>query len=233
MSMKKPLGVVVSLVLAAGLAACNLSRASSQPTPDVNALYTAAAASLIAQFNDQQTQTAAAATPTPSASPTSLVTFAPLPTLPLGLTPFGTFTFSTPGTGLTPIASAPPLPGGTGVYSFPVGCDDAMYVGETKPYDKTTMSALNSFKKGWSLQNTGTCTWGKGYKFAFKSGNQMQGIDIQILNDTDFTDPGHSQAFVVRLVAPKDPGEYVGSWQMQNDKGTWFGSVVTVDIIVQ
>lgn len=231
MSLKSSFGILASVLLATALASCNLSRASSQPTPDVNALYTAAAGTLVAQFNDQQTQTAAAVTPTPLASPTSLVTFAPLPTLPLGLTPFGTFTFSTPAAGLTPLPTA--LPQGTGVYSFPVGCNDAMYIGETKPFDKTTMSSLNAFKKGWSLQNTGTCTWGKNYKFAFKSGEQMEGVDVQILNDTQYTDPGHSQAFIIHMVAPKDPGEYVGRWQMQDDKGTWFGSVVTVDIIVQ
>jgi hypothetical protein len=229
MSLKKPLGVVAALLLVAALTACNLAKAS-QPTPDVNALYTAAAGTLVAQFNDQQTQTAAAVTPTPLASPATLATFAPLPTLPLGLTPFGTFAFSTPAGGLTPL---PTLPQGTGVYSFPVGCNDAQFIGETKPFDKTTMSPLNGFKKGWSLQNVGTCSWGKGYTFAFKSGDQMQGIDVQINTDTQFTDPGHSQAFVIRMVAPKATGEYIGRWQMQDDKGVWFGSVVTVDIIVQ
>ncbi len=223
------LGVIAGLVLASLVTGCNLSR-STEPTPDVNALYTQAADTLIAQFNDQQTQTAAAVPPTPAASPTSIVTFAPLPTLPVGLTPFGTFTFSTPAGGLTPL---PTLPQGTGVYSFPVGCNDAMYIGETKPFDKTTESPLTAFKKGWSLQNTGTCSWGKGYTFAFKSGDQMDGSNIQIINETQYTDPGHSQAFVVHLVAPKASGEYIGRWQMQDDKGTWFGSIVTVDIIVQ
>ncbi len=227
---KKTLGLIAGLLLATALSACNLARAS-QPTPDVNALYTAAAGTLVAQFNDQQTQTAAAVPPTSAATPTALATFAPLPTLPVGLTPLGTFTFTTPGAGLPTIA--PALPQGTGVYSFPVGCNDAMYIGETKPLDKTTMSGLTTFKKGWSLQNVGTCTWGKGYSFAFKSGDQMDGTDIPIINTDQYTTPGHSQAFVVHLVAPKTAGEYKGLWQMKDDKGTWFGSIVSVDIIVQ
>ena len=226
---KKRIGALVGLLLAGALTACNLSRAS-QPTPDVNALYTEAAGTLVAQFNDQQTQTAAAASPTPALSPTPLATLAPLPTLAVGLTPFGTFTFSTPGAGLT--TPLPTLPQGTGVYSFPVGCDDAQYIGETKPFDKAQLDPLTAFKKGWSLLNVGTCTWDEGYMFAFKSGDEMQGSDVKIVTSDQFTAPGHSQAFVVHLITPHDPGEYIGKWQMKNDSGVWFGSVVSVDIVV-
>ncbi len=225
---KKPLGALATLLLATALTACNLARASG-PTPDVNALYTDAASTLIAQFNDQQTQTAAAASPTPAVSPTPLATFAPLPTLPLGLTPFGTFTFTTPGAGLTPL---PTLPQGTGVYSYPVGCNDAQYIGETKPLDGAQMDPLQLFKKGWSMQNVGTCTWDEGYSFSFKSGDQMQGEDQKIINTDQFTQPGHSQAFVVHFQAPKAPGTYKGFWQMKDDKGAWFGSLVYVEIVV-
>ncbi len=228
MQPKRTLGIVAGVLLASALTACNLARAS-QPTPDVNALYTEAAATLVSQLNDQQTQTAAAAPPTSEASPTPLATFAALPTLPAGLTPIGTFTFSTPGAGLPTIP--PPIPQGTGVYSFPVGCNDAMFIGETVP-DKTQIEPQTQFKKAWSLQNTGTCTWDKGYVFAFKSGDQLQGENQPIINEDQYTEPGHSQAFVVHLMTPKQPGEYIGSWQMQDDKGTWFGSVVTVDVIV-
>ncbi len=228
MSPRKSLGVVGGLLLGTVLTACNLARAS-QPTPDANALYTEAAGTLIAQFNDQQTQTAAAATPTPEVTVTALGTFAPLPTLPLGLTPFGTLSFNTPTGGLTPL---PTLPQGTGTFSFPVGCDDAQFVGETKPLDGDHLAPLTAFKKGWSMLNVGTCSWTNGYAFAFKSGDQMQGLDIKILNQDQFTDPGHSQAFVEHLVAPKQHGEYIGYWQMQNVSHVWFGSLVRVDINV-
>lgn len=61
---RKTLAVVTAIAAALLLAACNIGK-SPEPTPDVNALYTAAAETLVAQFNDQQTQTAQAATPTP------------------------------------------------------------------------------------------------------------------------------------------------------------------------
>ena len=51
-------------------------------------------------------------------------------------------------------------------------------------------------------------------------------------NEDQFTQPGHSQAFVVHLQAPKAKGEYIGYWQMKTDAGEWFGSLVSIDIIV-
>ena len=60
----------------------------------------------------------------------------------------------------------------------------------------------------------------------------MSGEDIRIVNEDQFTQPGHSQAFVVHLQAPKAKGEYIGYWQMKTDTGEWFGSLVSIDIIV-
>jgi hypothetical protein len=48
-------------MLMTALTGCNIGRAP-EPTADVNALYTAAAETLIAQFGEQQTQTAQAVT---------------------------------------------------------------------------------------------------------------------------------------------------------------------------
>lgn len=224
----KRVAVVGSLVLTAALAACNLAKASA-PTPDTNALYTQAADTLIAQFSDQQTQTAAAVSPTPIASPTPLASLAPLSTLPVGLTPFGTLTFGTPAGGLTPLATL--APAGTVVNGMAVGCNNASFAGETIP-DGTKIDAGASFKKAWQLENTGTCAWAKGYSFAFKSGDQMEGTDVKIINDADVTEPGHSNSFVVGMVAPSASGTYTGTWQMKDDKGTWFGSAVWVKIVV-
>jgi hypothetical protein len=134
----------------------------------------------------------------------------------------------------TPSTLAPTRPSGTGLFSFPVGCDDAMFIGETRPYDKAQMRPDKLFDKGWSLQNVGTCTWDEGYSFAFKDGERFS-VDnpaIRISLESQFTAPGHSQSFIFHMTAPRLPGEYVGQWQMKNDQGVWFGSIVTVDIIV-
>jgi hypothetical protein len=214
--------LVVAIAGVLILSACNIGR-SAEPTPDVNALYTAAAETLIAQFNEQQTQTAQAVTPTPQASPTPLASPSPLPTFALpGLTPLGTLA-----PGLTPL----PTTAAGGAVSFPVGCNDAKFISETVP-DKTKIDAQKEFKKAWSMLNVGTCAWDEGYTFAFKSGERLSGNDVKITKEEDFTEPGGSQAFVVTLKAPNKVGEFIGYWQMRDDEGTWFGSLVSVYIIV-
>src|SRR5512135_3442428 len=68
------------LIVSVVLASCNLQSAS-QPTPDVNAIFTAAAQTVQAQIS----QTAAAnptATMTVTVTPTPTLELPPLPTLP-------------------------------------------------------------------------------------------------------------------------------------------------------
>lgn len=213
---------VTTLLLAAALTSCNIG-ATPQPTIDVNAIFTFAAGTMNAQLNDQGTQTAQAASPTPAA------TFTPLATFPV--TPLGTpFSITTPGGG----AALPTTASGGGTLgSTAVGCDNSNYLSETKPDDGTQVTAGTDFTKGWSLQNTGTCAWKAGYSFAFDSGDQMAGKDIVLSKSEDFTDPGHSQTFIIKLQAPASAGEYKGYWRMKNATGTAFGSRVWVDIVVK
>lgn len=219
---RKKLAVGAALTAMLILTACNIGKAP-EPTPDVNALYTQAAETLVAQFNEQQTQTAGAATPTLQASPTPLASPSPFPTFALA----GSTPFSTLGPGLTAL----PTTAAGGPVSFPVGCNDAKFISETIP-DKTKIDAQKDFKKAWSMLNVGTCTWDEGYTFAFKSGERLSGNDIKITKEQDFTKPGESQAFVVAMKAPNKVGDFIGYWQMRDDAGTWFGSLVSVYIIV-
>jgi hypothetical protein len=180
MYFKKFFGAAMALMLTAGLASCNIGKAAA-PTPDVNALYTAAAGTMLAQLGDQQTQTAAAVSPTPFSSPTALDTFTPLPTFPIGVTPFGTpfgtpFTFGTPGA-LTPLPTS--LTPGITAGGFAVGCNNAVFVAETIP-DKTVFTKGKKFSKAWEFLNTGTCQWDQGYGFYLKSGDQLTGQDVVI-----------------------------------------------------
>ena len=234
MQMNKLAWAVTVFLLAISLVSCNIGK-KAEPTPDVNAIYTAAAGTTFAQLNAQQTQTAQAVSPTPFASPTALATFTPLPTFPIapGVTPFGLtgtpFLLNTPLGGLTPLAAASLPPG---AFSNPVGCDDAMLVGETVP-DGTKVDPFEVFNKSWSFVNVGTCTWDEGYIFAFKSGDRLQGVDVRFRFDNDFVKPGRGVAFNIELTAPGHQKEYKGYWQMKNDHGQWFGSLVWVDVIVK
>ena len=221
MYIKKIVGAGIVLFLGAALASCS-GGSTPQPTMDVGAIFTFAASTMNAQLNVQGTQTAQAASPTPA------VTFTPLPTFPV--IPLGTpYSLSTASGAVLPTASS----GGSTTGSTAVGCDNSSYLSETTPNDGTQETAGGTFKKGWSLQNTGTCSWNAGYTFAFVTGDQMDGKDIVLSKSTDFTDPGHSNTFNINLQAPATAGEYKGFWQMKNAAGTAFGSRVWVDIVVK
>ncbi len=222
---------VMAILIAALAGACS-SATPAEPTQDVNAVYTQAAELIATQFAMQQTQTAMAVQPT--AQPTA--------TLPAVLTP-PTFTvIGTPGTGSaptpfgsTPIATViPTLPSG-GSGSTANGCNDSQFVSETIP-DKTVIAAGKDFTKVWEILNTGTCTWEKGYVFAFLPDDStpgLQGYDIVFKEGDTTILPQHSQSFILKLKAPDAAGEYLGYWKMKDASGNFFGARVYVDIVVE
>lgn len=237
MRYKKLVWASAAIMLAAVLTSCNIGKAP-EPTPDVNAIYTGAAQTLIVDLAAKQTQTAAAApalpeaSPTPMASPTMLATFA----IGTGALPFGTpLTFGTPGTPSSLLIST--LPAGTSnallAYSFPVGPDNAAYLGN-KPKDKAQFKPGEEFDASFQLVNLGTSTWDEGYSFAFLEGEKLSATPTSILirSAADFVKPNAGITFITHMVAPKRTGEYIGYWQMVNDAGVRFGSKCFVDIIV-
>lgn len=246
----------ITLVLLGSLmiASCNVG-ASATPTTDVNALNTAIVGTTVAQLSGQLTSTALISpteTPAPAETIANLPTLAVLPTQDLSGAPsptlnvaaLPTFSFvntpvggnvSTPVAGSTPLATAVPNLNSGGQPSTKNGCNDALYVSDTPP-DGTVVTAGKEFQHAWELQNTGTCTWDEGYVFAFQpetSSSQIKGYDITIKSGDTFTDPGHTQSFIVKLIAPTTAGEYKGHWRMKDDQGNFFGSFVYLDIVVK
>jgi heat shock protein HslJ len=80
------------------------------------------------------------------------------------------------------------------------------------------------FVKSWRIQNTGTCAWDPGYTIAYVDGNHMaahmNGAPIALHGQTL---PGETYDIEVKLVAPREPGLYMGFWQMRNASGVYFG----------
>jgi hypothetical protein len=231
MRSKKIFWAAAVFVLTASLASCNIGK-SAGPTQDVSSIFTQAAGTMIAQFNDQQTQTALAA-PSQTDTPTAGATFTALPTFPVaGITPFGVggtaFVFNTP-VGGTPIATT----GGGPIYSTAVGCNNAAFVLDVTAPDKTVLAPARVFDKIWEILNSGTCTWGTGYQFAYQSGDRMAGADIKLTKFDKATAPAHTNSFVVWMKTPTTSGEYIGYWKMQTPAGVAFGQRFSVDIIVK
>jgi len=232
MQHQKFIWLALIVLLAASLASCNIGKAPA-PTPDVNAVYTSAAGTALAQINDQMTQTAQAIPPTPLPSPTTAPLSLPTIQLPPGVTAFapaGTqLAFPTLAAGLP---TATKVPSGAGTGSTAVGCNDALFLQETIP-DGTVMSPNKTFDKVWQFQNTGTCTWDDGFSFVFVSGDQMSGNNVSFNKQSDWVKPGFGTSFIVHLTAPSKAGTYQGYWQMKSDTGAFFGTRVWVKIVVQ
>jgi hypothetical protein len=186
-----------------------------EPTPDVNAIRTSAANTVVAEF----TLTAAAFTPT-SAPPTET----PTPELP---TETPTITFAT-----DPTQAALGTPAALcDNYSF-----DLTTLDVTVP-DGTPMTPGQEFVKTWKIRNTGICTWDTGYKAIFSySSPPNQQMGAQPVPLAALVAPGEEIEVSVQFKAPATPGEYTGYWQMVNSKGIPFGTkdfILIVKIVVQ
>jgi hypothetical protein len=196
--------VLTTLILAACAPATPIV-----PTPDVLAVRTSAAYTVVAEF----TLTAAAFTPTPMPTET------PLPTPePPTETPTGIFTTDPTQAALGTPASL---------------CDNYVFVGDVTIVDGTTMTAGQDFVKTWTIKNTGDCTWGDGYMPIYSYGGEMGGQPVPL---GVVVPPGGEVNVSVNFKAPTAIGEYSSYWQMVNPKGISFGTkenTLFVKIVVQ
>lgn len=243
MKFRKSLWLASAVILAVILTSCTLG-ATPAPTEDVGAIQTQAYSVVLTQVAMQQTQTALAVPPTPSPLPTN--TLSPLPSPTLGTPPtfapaggVGTpFAFNTQQPGLTPLASPISTLGVVSTITTKNGCNDGTFYGETAPYDKDKVVANKEFSKGWTIFNSGTCTWDEGYSFTFMpelSSPELEGYSIVLKKNApeDYTKPQHTQTFIVKLTSPKVAGEYKGFWKLKDDSGNFFGPLVSVWIVVK
>lgn len=199
------------LVCALLLSACGGTPAPTEPTPDVVAVRTSAARTVVAQF----TLTGAAFSPTPPAPPTE-----------------------TPAPVATDTATEPPVAQVTNAEGTPVDlCDkyswDVATVDVNYP-DNSVVSPGEDFTKTWKIKNTGSCAWGDGYALIFSYGERMGGQAAAL---SAAIAPSQEAEVSVNFTAPELPGTYFSSWTMRNDKGIAFqgndNKVLYVQIIVQ
>ncbi len=134
-----------------------------------------------------------------------------------------------------PIEPQPPIEPGPA----PGGCVDGMaYVADLSLDDNNMtnppqMAPGQTFRKGWRLQNIGTCTWDSAYALTYVNGNsslaRMGGSPVFVQGQVR---PGAFYDFWADLVAPLVPGTYQGFWSMRNGNGILFGQRVWVGITV-
>mgnify|MGYP000867237947 CR=1 FL=1 len=138
------------LILALSLSACGNAASATAPTDEAAALeavYTAAAATLFAQAAQ------ATATPLPTATPTPQATASPMPTI-------------------APVQDV--IVPTSANYAVSL-CDNSIYVSDVTIPDGTVLAPGESFTKTWRFQNTGTCAWSTSYSIVYVSGDAMSG----------------------------------------------------------
>jgi Ig-like domain from next to BRCA1 gene len=188
--------LVLFVVLATGLAGCNLPRADQASEPDVTQAYETVSARL--------TEAAALTPPATSTTAPTATTAATTPT-----------NQSTAATPTVKATSAPTSPAKL--------CDQAapgVPIDVTVP-DDTKMQPGEAFTKTWRLQNTGTCTWTKDYSMAVFSGEAMNAPSVVAMPSN--VAPGQSVDISADLTAPNSSGTYQGNWKLRNKEGAWFG----------
>jgi hypothetical protein len=236
--------LLIMLAATLTLAACNVG-ATPAPTVDVNAINTAAVATAMGQISAQLTQTALVAptnSPPPTVSPLPLVTSA-LPTATGGVAPtagvsgalptlsFNTTPNTTQVAGFTPLATSA-APVSTAVLGD--SCNNSAYVADVTYPDNTVVKPGTNFEKVWRVQNTGTCLWDDGYKLVFIAGDRaLDPYTFEFKDSADFVSGGETADLGIDLTAPNAEGTYTATWRMQSDNGAFFGTLLTVVIVVQ
>jgi polar amino acid transport system substrate-binding protein len=131
----------------------------------------------------------------------------------------------TPEITLTPLPTATEAP-----------CVDAMQFVEDLNYDDEDLTNFpdvdpgEAFQKGWRIKNSGNCPWSGSYYIKYSHGDQLSGQPTAIQGEVE---AGESYDLYVDLVAPEEPGQYVGYWQMYNANNVAFGQTIWVAIEVR
>jgi hypothetical protein len=247
MLVRKPTRQILFILLTAALtlASCNVG-STPAPAVDLDAVSTAAFNTAMAQISGGQTQTALAA-PSATVAPTNTTDPATVPgagtVLPAGDAVLPTVSFNN--TPTTPLAGFTPI--GSPIAAAPTAslgdaCHNSVFIADITIPDGTIFRDENAkggrpgseFQKVWRVQNTGTCKWDEGYSLVFVGGNdEMDPHSVKFVNSSQFVGAGETADLGVWLVAPKEPGTYQGTWRMQNDSGSYFGTPLTVIIEVE
>lgn len=94
--------------------------------------------------------------------------------------------------------------------------------------DGSVMLPGQEFIKTWRIINAGSCKWTMLYKYSYYSGNPMGAHQENRL--TTEVLPGQAVDISVPFVAPLKPGEYLSSWMMQDEEGSYFGMGMNADV---
>lgn len=192
------------LLLIAGVLLTGCNQAAITKTPDVSGEVLAAVI----------TQLAGLPTPTPKPSST-----------PTQVSPTATSTPTTPTASLT----ISPTGGYPYITWTPSTCDKSAFLADLDITDYSKVAPGTVFTKTWRIQNIGTCTWTKQYRFTYISGNPMGADTIYLPRSVA---PGDTIDISLQMKAPDIEEDYSNFWRLRNTAGEIFGTTFYVAIEV-
>lgn len=104
----------------------------------------------------------------------------------------------------------------------PLPCNAAEFVTDVSIPDGKKFNPGTAFTKTWRLKNVGSCAWTSGYDLVFSGGDAMSGPSAQQLT-TDPIEPGETADISVDLTAPASPGVYRANWELRDPSDVVFG----------
>jgi hypothetical protein len=184
------------------LTACRSGDSDLTPTPDINLIQT----EVVETYAAALTQTAAAQ-PTLFPTLTASATIAPIVTLASALPPISQAT-------VAPTRS----------------CYNMTFVSDVTIPDNTPVAPGQTFTKTWKVVNNGSCAWDAGFKFAFVSGDAMNGAAYTLPSSVAVN---ATLDISIGMTAPTNKtGAVQGNWQMSTAGGQFFGNQVYVIVVV-
>ncbi len=110
----------------------------------------------------------------------------------------------------------------------PANCIDKLDVASESPLQKSHMLPGQQFTKTWTIQNTGSCAWGDGYRLVFTGGPSMSegAASMGGVLDTPLGSlvslpvlPAQKISLTLNQIAPTSEGWYVGAWNLVAPNG--------------
>jgi len=208
--------IIVSFLTIFLLSACGENVPVSS-TPDINAIYTIAAETVVAEL----TQTGIVNTSTPKATTTATKAAEIATSEPTSISDTETPVIADTETPITNLVESSPTD---------QICDNSIWVADVSVQDGTEMSPGQGFEKIWRIKNTGSCIWEAGYELVYGYGQEMSG---QARSLNSIINPEETVEVTVVFTAPLTTGSYQSYWRMRNATGTNFGEFFYVDIVVR
>ncbi len=112
----------------------------------------------------------------------------------------------------------------------PIFCaDGARFLEDLSYPDGSLIEPGVELEKRWSVQNSGTCDWGPGYRLVHVGTDPFTAPREIALYPAS---SGADAVWRVVLVAPSSPGDYISRWQAQNPEGEPFGDEVYLLVVI-